>query len=179
MLNYSALRNIEQKEKTTPTLARIDADFYRQIREHIQELEGRLHKEKMKNPAAKTVVLLAEELRNTKRLRESIFERREKKIVLAALSVARGGRAKPENLTREEKLFYESLIALLQEHRKRILESASEEVVVVRIVKDIPQFVAGDMKTYDLKKEDVLSLPGEVAQILLQRKVAEKLAVAV
>lgn len=179
MLNYSALRNIEQKEKTTSTLTQIDADFYRQALEHIQKLEERLHEEKMKNPAAKTLILLAEELRNTKRLWESIFERREKKIVLAALSVARGGRARPEHLTREEKLFYESLIALLHEHRKRTLESTAQESQVVRIVKDIPQFVAGDMKTYDLKKEDVISLPGEVAQILIQRKVAEKLMVTV
>ncbi|HDN51164.1 MAG TPA: hypothetical protein ENG06_05260, partial [Thermoplasmatales archaeon] len=82
MLNYSALRNIEQKEKTTSTLTQIDADFYRQALEHIQKLEERLHEEKMKNPAAKTLILLAEELRNTKRLWESIFERREKKIVL-------------------------------------------------------------------------------------------------
>mgnify|MGYP000085344674 CR=1 FL=1 len=45
MLNYSALRNIEQKEKTTSTLTQIDADFYRQALEHIQKLEERLHEE--------------------------------------------------------------------------------------------------------------------------------------
>ncbi|HDN51473.1 MAG TPA: hypothetical protein ENG06_06860 [Thermoplasmatales archaeon] len=99
--------------------------------------------------------------------------------MLAARAVARGGRAMPEQLTREEKMFCVSLIALLHEHRKRTLESTAQESQVVRIVKDIPQFVAGDMKTYDLKKEDVISLPGEVAQILIQRKVAEKLTVTV
>ncbi len=173
MLSYSKLRNIEQREKASSFLTDIGPDFYKQAIQHIKELEERVEEEKIKNPASKKLVLLADELRNTKRVWENIFERREKKIVLAALSAVRGGKAIPENLTREEKVFYEALVSLLKEHRKRIFESQEKEFVIVRITKDIPQFVGSDMKKYSLKKEDVISLPPDVAKVLLARGAAE------
>ena len=142
MLSYSKLRNIEQREKASPFLTDIGPDFYKQAIQHIKELEERVEEEKIKNPASKKLVLLADELRNTKRVWENIFERREKKIVLAALSAVRGGKAIPENLTREEKVFYDALVSLLKEHRKRIFENQEKEFVIVRITEDIPQFLS-------------------------------------
>ncbi len=175
MLSYSKLRNIEQREKASPFLTDIGPDFYKQAIQHIKELEERVEEEKIKNPASKKLVLLADELRNTKRVWENIFERREKKIVLAALSAVRGGKAIPENLTREEKVFYDALVSLLKEHRKRIFENQEKEFVIVRITEDIPQFVGSDMKKYSLKKEDVISLPPDVAKVLLARGAAEEI----
>ena len=175
MLSYSKLRNIEQKEKASPFLTNIGIDFYKQAAQHIKELEEKVEEEKIKNPTSKKLVLLSDELRNTKRIWESIFERREKKIVLAALSAVRGGKALPENLTREEKIFFDSLLELLKEHRKRIFEGYEKEFVIIRILKDIPQFVGSDMKKYSLKKEDVISLPQDVAKVLIQRKAAEEI----
>ena len=175
MLNYSKLRNIEQKEKSSPYLTDVGLDFYKEAAQHIRELEEKIEEEKIKNPASKKLILLADELRNTKRVWENIFERREKKIVLAALAAIRGGKAIPENLTREEKIFYESLLNLLKENRKRIFESHYKEYLIVRVLENIPQFVGSDMKKYSLSKEDVISLPVEVANILIQRGDAEEI----
>ena len=110
-------------------------------------MEERLEEEKRKNPASKKVSLIADEIRNTKRIWESIFERREKKIVLAALATVRGGKSMPENLTRENQ-------------------------PVVKILENLPSFVGSDMKKYFLKKEDVISLPPEIADVLIKRKAA-------
>ncbi|HEC88483.1 MAG TPA: hypothetical protein ENI52_04110, partial [Thermoplasmata archaeon] len=123
MLNYSKLRNMEQREKSTSLLLDIGADFYKQTAQYVKEIEDRLEEEKIKNPSSKKIVLLSDELRNTKRVWESIFERREKKIVLSALSFARGGKEMPKNLTREEKIFYDAMIEILKEHRKRVFEN--------------------------------------------------------
>ena len=175
MLNYSKLRNIEQREKASPFLTDVGPDFYKQAAKHIKELEERVDEEKLRNPSSKKLVLLSDELRNTKRIWESIFERREKKIVIAALSAVRGGKTAPENLTREEKILYDGLVELFKEHRKRIFESHEKEFIIVRILKDIPQFVGNDMKKYSLKKEDVISLPSDTAKILIQRNAAEEI----
>ncbi len=175
MLSYAKLRNIEQKEKSSATLTEVGADFYRMANNFINELEERMEEEKIKNPSSNKIFLIADELRNAKRLLESIFERREKKIVLSALSAVRGGRGMPENLTREEKIFYEALLNLLKENRKRIFESNKKEFLIVRVIKDIPQFMGSDMKKYSLKKEDVISLPYDVAQLLIKRGAAEEI----
>ena len=172
MLNYTKLRNIEHKEKASAFLTSLDASFYKEAARHIKQLEERLEEEKRKNPASKKVALIADEIRNTKRIWESIFERREKKIELAALAAARGGKAVPENLTREEKVFYDSLVHLMEDYRKKIFEQEEKDFMIVRILEDLPSFVGSDLKKYFLKKEDVISLPAEIADVLIKRKVA-------
>ncbi len=46
---------------------------------------------------------------------------------------------------------------------------------ILRIVREFPSFVARDLKTYGpFAGEDIVALPGEVSEILLGRKVAER-----
>jgi len=176
MLNYTKLRNIQQKERSSAFLTNIGTDFYKEAAKHIKELEERMEEEKRKNPASKKLVLIADELRNTKRIWESIFERREKKIVLAALATVRGGKGMPENLTREEKIFYDELVNLMKEYRNKIMAGEEErDVMIVRILKDIPHFVGSDMKKYNLKKEDVIALSPEIGKVLVERGTAREI----
>ncbi|MCD6512756.1 MAG: DNA replication complex GINS family protein [Thermoplasmata archaeon] len=175
MLGYSKLRNIEQNEKSSAKLTNIGADFYQQAGMYIQELEEKIEEERVKNPSSRKITLLSDELRNARRILNNIFERREKKIVLNALMAARGGEKSMENLTREEKIFYDRLVELLEENRRNIFEVKKKDVVVIRILKNIPQFVDSNMRKYTLKKEDIISLPSDVARILIERKAAEKI----
>jgi len=175
MLTYSKLRNIEQNEKMSSSLTSIGIDFYQEAIEYIKELEEKIEEERLKDPASRKLMLLSDELRNTKRVINNIFERREKKIVMAALLAARAERKPPENMTKEEKLFYESLVELIKENRRRIFEAKKKEFVVIRMLQDLPQFVGSDMKKYSLHKEDVISLPAEVAKILIERNAAEEI----
>jgi len=175
MLTYSKLRNIEQNEKMASSLTNVGVDFYQEALEYIKELEEKIEEEPLKDPASRKLLLLSDELRNTKRVLNNIFERREKKIIMAALLAARTEKKPPENLTREEKIFYESLVELLKENRKKIFEAKKKEFLTIRILKDLPQFVGNDMKKYSLHKEDVISLPVDVAKILIEREAAEEI----
>ncbi len=47
-----------------------------------------------------------------------------------------------------------------------------EEKLLVRILEDVPPFVGVDV-TYELRKEDVVGLPKEVAEVLIGKGVAE------
>ena len=67
MLNYSKLRNIEQREKTSPHLTDVGIDFYKLAYEYVKELEEKIEEEKLKNPSSKKLLLLTDELRNTRR----------------------------------------------------------------------------------------------------------------
>lgn len=175
MLTYSKLRNIEQSEKMSSSLTSVGIDFYQEALEYIREIEEKIEEERLKDPASRKLLLLSDELRNTKRVLNNIFERREKKIIMAALLAARMEKKAPENMTREEKIFYESLVELLKENRKKIFEARKKETLTIRILKDLPQFMGNDMKKYRLQKEDVISLPVDVAKILIEREAAEEI----
>ncbi|MEM2715478.1 MAG: hypothetical protein QW762_02070, partial [Candidatus Thermoplasmatota archaeon] len=116
MLTYEKLRNIDEMERNSSSLTKIDTDFYSQAISYIEEIESRIEKEK-ESPSHK-LMILSDELRNTKRLLQSIFERREKKIVSFALHSARTGKEMPENMTNEEKIFYEELLNVINAYRK-------------------------------------------------------------
>ncbi|MBN2245272.1 MAG: hypothetical protein JW755_05460, partial [Candidatus Aminicenantes bacterium] len=123
------------------------------------------------------------EIKNTKRLTQGIYERREKKIVQGALATARGGTPHLKYLTEQEKQFYEKVLGTLQEGRRMIIEEKHQNTndmtedthIMVRVLQDIPQFVGQDMKKYTLKEEDVVTLPPDIAKILIKRGVAEKI----
>lgn len=221
--DYTKLRSLERRERQSPELMNIGDDFFEEAVRHIQRLEARLEEERRKNPSSKKVLLISDELRNTKRIWKSIYERREKKVVQAALSAARGGSHTPKYLTRQERRFYDRLVSLLQENRERILagdtleeetpetapaaedrteetqeapasqessepesprldaddaqESEEEPDVTLRMLQDMPSFVGSDMNNYALKKEDVVVLPKQTADILVERGAAEEITV--
>jgi DNA replication initiation complex subunit (GINS family) len=128
-------------------------------------------------------MLLINEIKNTKRLTQGIYERREKKIVQGALAAVRGGTPQLKYLTELEKQFYEKLLGTLQEGRRMIIKEKHQNKattkedthIMVRILQDIPQFVGQNMKKYTLQEEDVITLPLDIAKILIERGVAEKI----
>ena len=54
-----------------------------------------------------------------------------------------------------------------------IAEKIPNEHSIARVTEDIPQFVGMDMKTYSLRKDDVVTLSEEMKTPLLKRKVIE------
>ena len=115
---------------------------------------------------------------------------REKKIVLAALSKVRGGKPETKYFLKIEKILFDSLIEQINISRKEIFENnlvkirekshkimiegqkkkkKSNEIVIV--IEDIPEFIGMDMKTYNLRKNDVLTLSKEISDLLHKRNV--------
>ena len=192
-LSYKILRHIQQTEQQSPTLTRIQHDFYKQLKAYLQELQDIVSKEQ----DTKKQALYADELNNTSKIGQHIYELREKKIVQVALSTVRGALPNLEYLLTEEQTFYQSLVDNITENRTHILNQSSKIIKegpkpgtekssskpekqmiskntnpVIRITDDIPCFVGTDMLTYRLRKNDVLSLPQDMAKTLEKRKVA-------
>jgi DNA replication initiation complex subunit (GINS family) len=63
--------------------------------------------------------------------------------------------------------------AVPEEHFKQEEKNSSsfvaKETEIVRITKDLPSFVGADMQTYSLKREDVVTLPKNTAEILIKQ----------
>jgi DNA replication initiation complex subunit (GINS family) len=218
-ITYKTLRKIQQAEKNSPQITQINKEFYRDVTVFLKQLEKRLVEEKKPQKQ----MLLAEESQNIEKIIRNIYEHREKKIMLAAISKARGGNPSIKHLLPEEKTFFDELYKNIVTFRKRIFttesektesetkgldESEDEELMpkskqsaeksiekqdtstppeekqektsanthpILRIQEDIPSFVGTDNQTYTLNKGDIISLPEDMARMLLNKKVAKEI----
>lgn len=192
-LSYKILRHIQQSEQKSPTLTHIQHDFYIKLQTYLQELNEIVTNEQ----DSKKQALYKDEQKNTAKIGQNIYELREKKIVQAALSKVRGAQPDLSNLLDPEKKLYDALVNLITTQRTQIQQTTrssvettpqsaqstpepTEEVhqttantnPIIHITETLPCFVGTNMQTYHLRKNDVLSIPPDMAKTLQKRKVA-------
>ncbi len=194
-ISYRTLRKIQQLEKNSPVLTKLKSDFYNDLSEYIENLKNRLGSE----TSSQKQMLLNDEIRNTKKIVTNIYEQREKKILLAVVSKARGGNPDLKNMIDWEKDLFDPVLNLMLNSRRRILEMETRENIseetktvgskeekkivekqensnpIVRITQDIPEFIGTDEKKYNLRKNDLISLPEDMSDMLLKRGVINKI----
>ena len=198
-ISYKTLRKIQQMEKNSPVLTELKTIFYSELLEYIENLNNRLEGE----TSSQKKMLLKDEIQNTKKIAANIYEQREKKILLAAISKARGGNPDLKNMIDVEKNLFDSILDLMQKSRKNFLEreipenksneaktveskevtsksNKSEEkqensIPIVRVTQDIPEFIGTDEKKYNLRNNDIISLPDDMSEMLSKRGVVKKI----
>jgi len=193
-INHKTLRRIQEIEKKSPNLTRIEPNFYNDLSQYLENLDDRLGKES----SSQKQMLLKIEIRDTNKIVTSIYEMREKKILLATISKAHGENPNLKNLVDEEKDLFESTLKLMTQMRKQVLEKKSKgrtekektaepkkednknegqenSKPVIRITKGIPKFIGTDMKEYNLSGGDVLSLPADMRNMLSKRGVIKEI----
>ena len=185
-INYKTLRKIQETEKNSPILTKIYPNFYEDLSKYVTNLEKRIEKED--SPQKK--LLLKEEIENTKKIVLHIYEKREKKIILSVISKVRGGTPDIKNMIENEKKLFDSTLTVMTDSRKKLFNHKSENnnleneikkpVInsnkkesnnnpIIRITKDIPEFVGTDTKKYNLRKNDIVSLPEDMNKMLTKR----------
>jgi len=195
-ISYKSLRKIQQMEKNSPVLTDLKAGFYNELLEYLRKLDKRLEEES----SSQKQLLLRDEIQNTKKIAINVYEQREKKILIAAVSKARGGNPDLKNMLDAEKNLFDKVLGFLLESREHFLEqktkknenvtnsrkieSKKEKIIekkpensnpVLLVTQDIPEFIGTDTKKYNLRKNDVVSMPENMSEMLLKRKVAEKI----
>ena len=76
-INYKTLRRIQQDEQTLSLLTKITVSFYKDLSSYMKTIERSIEHEK--NPLK--LKLFGDEIQNTRKIANSIYELREKKIV--------------------------------------------------------------------------------------------------
>jgi DNA replication initiation complex subunit (GINS family) len=180
-------------EKNSPVLTDLKSDFYNSLTIYLQELDKRLEGES----SDQKQLLLKDEINNTKKIATNIYEQREKKILLAAVSKARGGNPDTKNMIKVEKELFDSILGLMNKTRGSFLKNEKktknipEDVKtlpdekkdekknnlnpIVRVTDNIPEFVGTDEKKYNLRKNDIVSLPDDMSNMLSKRGVVKKI----
>lgn len=196
-LNEEKLREILEAERMSKTrknraLTKIGHDFYSNLKRYLNETQKAFEKEYKINPTSSKTLLLRDELSSSKRLAENIFELREEKIMLTALSVIKGGKPDLSLMVKEEKGLYENLLNVLKENREELLsiepETKYEKTETVPVKEHKPKtgytvvraldnllFVASNEKEYNLTANDVVSLPEDTALLLCKTGKAKEI----
>jgi DNA replication factor GINS len=174
-ITFELIRRIQREEQRIPKLTKLPENFYEKVSSYLHQ------KRKMEEKEDRKTAL---ETKNIERLVEDIFNRRERKILNNALISARTN-IPPENLTEEEKLFFEVVNQSLRERRRNILNTLlksmdKQELESLIIFKeDVPEFVGSDLKSYGpFKKGEIAKLPGENMKVLIERRIAEEFKVS-
>lgn len=172
-ITFELIRKIQREEQRSPKLTKIPENFFAAVYAYVQQ------KKQLTLRDDRKVYL---EVKNIERLIEDIFNRRERKILNAAIISARTN-IPPENLTREEKVFFDELVASIKKRRDEKLQSVFqpekvEQASLIVFREDVPEFVGSDMKTYGpFKKGDIAKLPEDNMKVLLDQGLAEEFKV--
>jgi DNA replication initiation complex subunit (GINS family) len=167
MLTDETIRKIFEDERNSPGLTRLSDDFFEQVREYLEK------KISMSRDETDQWALEA-----VKRRLKTIFERRERKILNSAHGFVDSG-VIPENMTNEERMFFERIVECVngfQKEREEKLERKKEKLVMVTLLDQIPAFVGINMKNYGpFSKGDIATLPEPNADLLTKKGLAEKI----
>jgi DNA replication factor GINS len=169
IITFEIIRKVQREEQRLPKLTRLPENFFSAIAEYLDHKKGLAVSDDRKSFL---------EIKNVERLVEEIVNRRERKIINAAIINARS-KITPENLTGEEKMFYNSLVSMIKGRRNEILEpivaGKKEELNLVVFKEDVPEFIGSDMKTYGpFKKGDTATLPEDNTRILMEKGIIEE-----
>jgi DNA replication initiation complex subunit (GINS family) len=160
MLTYETLRKIMFDEKKSNRLLKLPENFFEEAKSYLEN--------KAKFASGKEDIW---ELDSAKRVIQDLMEIREGKLV-------RSGAA-PDDLTREEKSFFDSVagsIRQFQGQQKEIFEGKKEPMQVVAFLETIPQFVGIDMRNYGpFEKGDIATVPVANARLLVEKGSAKQI----
>jgi DNA replication initiation complex subunit (GINS family) len=210
-VNFERVTKVYREESGKKTLVSLEVNFYDKLASYVARLDESANKEVQKDPNSPKALLLQDELRKVRKRRDQIFTYRERKLALLASSRASGAEVDVPNLPVQERVLFESMVALLKKSRSdafgalpfgkepspslpappsepappapksgtvKILRAEDtkrtavppslKDHVLVHVLEDLPPF-AGIDTTYRLKKEDVVTLPKTIAEILVGR----------
>lgn len=162
ILTHEMIRKIDKEEQLSQKLTRLPHDFAEKVKSYI----------KAKSELLEQKTGSMTEFQNTKGIIQGIMERRERKIMMLALSSVRTG-IPPENLLDFEKDFFDKVIAELRniKHvREGLLEPSKDEIgKVVAFIDNVEAFVGEDNMNYGpYKTGDIATIPAKHAELLLK-----------
>lgn len=192
IITYEALFELLQKEKTRKELQKLDKDFYQKFLKYLEEKTLILSSQKSKDSIFSTETKKTEkQVENIKKIVEDIYERRERKIIEAALFSARNSKEGQitSPMLQEEISLFKHLTKSLKDSRENILsnllqgklpeikakalksEINKKNNTLIRFLAAVPKFMGPNNEVYGpFEKEDIANLPSEISNILITKK---------
>ena len=175
-ITWEEMREIQRNERNSPTLQKIEPNTYKRILEYISERKKVIEEAyKDGSEIGSELAKKAEtEMRNAKKIFDDLVYRRNEKIVKNAVRAILTGVEDTTNMIDEEVKLYKNVLNALKEFKMELnneekveIKKENEDLHLIRIISDIPQFEFDDKIYGPFKKEDLANLPKKVAEILI------------
>src|SRR3989338_2459413 len=176
MLTFDKIRDLERVERENKKLQKLPEDIIPQIRDYISR------KETIKEKTLSDM----NELERIRISIRNIFEMRQRKLLECVFETATGGNP-PGTLMKEEEELFSRMVDIMMGFRENMIadinrkESAPAEEKkddikkeVYKVLRDLPEFVGPDMKTYKLRKGEVIDISKPLNEFLLKKGVIER-----
>ncbi|MBI4154630.1 hypothetical protein HY498_00920 [Candidatus Woesearchaeota archaeon] len=196
LITFEYLYDVLRKEKYAKELQKLDDNFLSNLKKYITEKTKILLSQTEKNSifSAAETIKTRKQLDNVQKLIKELFERRESKILHLAFvaSKVEGKHHLASNLVKEEEILFKDIIQKLNEFRnltiiplldletiedskpKDIKIDIKAETKTIKVLEPIPQFIGEDMQVYGpFNQKEKAVLPVEIAELLIERKIAE------
>lgn len=187
-LTYEDIREIQRKERGTSKLQKVEEGFYARLFDYLKSKEKLLEKE---GATEEFKQRCRRELSNARKIIKEIILMREQKIATYALQSLKTAEVRRFSMTSQELELFKQLLSSFKrfeesvekERKKEVKELEEEEIEmpykVVRVLEDLPAIVGEDLKKYGpAKKGEVMTLPPEVAKILINKKKVKEIKVS-
>ncbi len=171
MLTDETIRRIFEEERDNPGLTKLPDDFFEKVREYLEK-KSKIIRDESDQWALDSI----------KRRLRTIFERRERKILNFVHGFIDSG-VLPENLTPEERKFFERVVNCVkdfQKEREEGFEKEEEKLVLLTFADDVQKFVGINLRNYGpFRKGDVATVPEPNAELLVKKGLAERMEVKI
>jgi DNA replication initiation complex subunit (GINS family) len=192
---YTQLLEWRRNEIASRGLGKLPLDFYRTTEVYLAETRRTYETELRSNPSSRKGELARQTYQRASHVARDLIDARTTKLVGAALQAALGGSTELPNGLPEERSLFESLRNQLLQHRRSAAPyllreepssdptpatvpaeespppKPSSQLTYVRVLQGGRSIEMGP-ETIDLRAHEVLSLPPDRAQMLVQAKMA-------
>lgn len=197
IITFETLWDILKKEKLREDLQKLEKTFFADVVNYLRTKKSILDSQKSKNSifASTEMEKTTKQIQNTIKMIKELYDRRESKIVQAAILSARTDKRylDSSNMLPEEQPLFNELLNKLTTSREQILNKLLEaelptaqapqslkreepptEEGLVKALADIPQFVFSDMNIYGpFAKGEAITAPEEVVRYLTSKNQVE------
>lgn len=203
IITYETLFDLLKREKERPDLQKLEPTFFNDTINYIKDKKKILNA-KSESPFAQEEIKKTErQLENIYKIIKELYEKREKKIISLALDKSRtkSNLIDTTAVLKEEKVFFDTLTALLDTYREAILFSILNEKIpfmqaiddkpkvdfktalelkkptkLVRFTHYVPKFVGPELEEYGpFEEEDIANLPAEIVDVLVNKGKVEEI----
>ena len=182
VLTYDELRVLEREERDNNKLSNLDDDFIDRFQSYVNDKQRVMDKGDDNVIASRVKERTKIELINARNSFKRLFEYRSRKVFNQVLIDLRMG-VKPDfaGFLVLEKDFYDSVRQVVSSYFNQVIKrklkkpdeypEVKDDNVLVRFVRDFPEFAWDDKTLGPFIKEDVANLPQSVVNLLLKKEV--------
>jgi len=194
VITSDTLFDLERRERFRAELQQLDKNFFKDVEKYLKEKGSILESQKEKQSifsdteAEKTRLQIV----NAKKTLKALYDRREQKVVQAALFSARNPKKQFNTslMLPEEVRMFDSISKTLSQFRDNLLlgmlsedkpktlkaeEIKKQQGNAIRLKCDVPEFVGPDMEKYGpFSKGQETELPDKISGMLIDGGNAEK-----